>query len=114
VRLFDFSGKFYGDWGRVRSMKDRVEIRGFLCAVRKKRLEELEESFWRTDECRRLSRIEDCLFERIKQTLPEELHRDLVRYSDTLTSIMCLQEDFFYRNGFFDGAEVARCMRSKG
>ena len=92
---------------------ENEKLEAFLTTWQNKRLEELGEEFEAGKDYAAHSAKEEELYNRLGDSLPEELKPLLNEYSDTLNEIMTLYEDFMGRNCFLDGVRFMGALGGK-
>ena len=71
-------------------------------------------AYAQTENCKAFCAMEKELYEKLKNVLPEEMHRTLMNFGDLQYDFRMVQRNYFYRYGFKDCASLMKLMYSGG
>ena len=89
-------------------LKRRKRYGKFFCKEERKVLENLTQKYTKTQEFLKFSDARLCLHTSLEKALPEEFKSVLGEFDSLLTDIFTAQQDYFYRNGFWDCCDYVR------
>ena len=97
--------------------KEKMETKGFEefwadCEIN--RTDKLDMAYAQTENCKAFCAMEKELYEKLKNVLPEEMHRTLMNFGDLQYDFRMVQRNYFYRHGFKDCAGLMKLMYSGG
>lgn len=68
-----------------------------------KRLEDLEVALVKTKACKEGHARLEVFYKEIKQYLPEEKHKLIMKLDDLYMELLIVNEEYFYKHGYYDG-----------